>query len=174
MMTKVLVATASRHGSTAEIADTIGAILTGNGFLVEIRRMQDVDTLYPYDAYVLGSAVYMGSWLHDAQRFVDEHAELIRTRPTWLFSSGPIGRPPHDAASESFDSEQLTSETGARDHHLFGGRLDKSQLALRERALASVLRVPSGDYREWDAVAAWATAIARSLGDLQRADTAKS
>jgi len=103
----------------------------------------------------------MGSWLRAAQRFLDLHAELIRTRPTWLFSSGPIGGP-HDATNE-FDASDLVAETAARDHHLFGGRLAKEHLALTERALAGLLRVPEGDYREWDAVVAWATAIARSL-----------
>jgi menaquinone-dependent protoporphyrinogen oxidase len=173
-MTKVLVAAASKHGSTEEIAEAIGEVLRAHGLEVDVKRMEDVDTVFPYDAYVLGSAVYMESWLRAAHRFVDLHAELIRTRPTWLFSSGPIGRPPHAAASESFDAADLIAETGARDHHLFGGRLDKEHLALPERAFAGLLRVPEGDYREWDAVAAWATAIARSLAVEARAQPAVS
>src|SRR4051812_11266359 len=127
-MTKVLVATASRHGATAEIGESIAVLLRGYGLEVDVRRMEDVDTLYPYDAFVLGSAVYMGSWLRTAHRFVDEHAELIRSRPTWLFSSGPIGRPPHEAPSESFDADELVQETNARGHQLFGGRLDTARL----------------------------------------------
>jgi menaquinone-dependent protoporphyrinogen oxidase len=162
-MTNILVASASRHGSTEEIARAIGGVLLVHGLSVDVKRMEDVDTVFPYEAYVLGSAVYMGSWLRGAHRFVDLHAELIRTRPTWLFSSGPTGRPPHDGASESFDVADLIGETGARDHQLFGGRLDKEHLALPERAFAGLLRVPEGDCREWDAVVAWATAIARSL-----------
>ncbi len=160
-MTNVLVASASKHGATDEIARAIGGVLLAHGLSVDVKSMEDVDTAFPYEAYVLGSAVYMGSWLRSAERFVDLHADLIRTRPTWLFSSGPIGRP-HDAASE-FDASDLVTETDARDHHLFGGRLAKEQLALTERALAGLLRVPEGDDREWDAVVAWATAIARSL-----------
>lgn len=162
-MTKVLVASASKHGSTDEIARAIGDVLRAHGLSVDVKRMEDVDTTFPYEAYVLGSAVYMGGWLREAHRFVERHAELIRTRPTWLFSSGPLGKPPHDAASDSFEAADLVLETGARDHHLFGGVLDKKQLALHERALAGLVRVPEGDYREWDAVIAWATAIARSL-----------
>jgi menaquinone-dependent protoporphyrinogen oxidase len=162
-MTNVLVASASRHGSTEEIARVIGDVLLAHGLSVDVKRMEDVDTTFPYETYVLGSAVYMGSWLRAAHHFVDRHAELIRTRPTWLFSSGPLGRPPHDAAGEPFDAADLIAETGARDHHLFGGRLDKERLTLPERAVAGLQRVPEGDYREWDAVAAWATAIARSL-----------
>ena len=162
-MTKVLVATASKHGSTEEIAAAIGEVLLAHGLDVDLKRMEDVDTVFPYDAYVLGSAVYVGGWLRRATRFVDEHAELISTRPTWLFSSGPIGNPPHAAAADSFDAADLVDLTQARDHRQFGGKLDKTELSLGERAAAGLLRVPGGDYRQWDAITAWATAIGRAL-----------
>jgi menaquinone-dependent protoporphyrinogen oxidase len=162
-MTKVLVASASKHGSTEEIAEAIGEVLRAHGLEVDVKRMEDVDTVFPYDAYVLGSAVYVGSWLRRATKFVDEHAELISTRPTWLFSSGPIGDPPHAAADDVFNAVDLVDRTRARDHRNFGGKLDKGHLSLGERAAAGLLRVPSGDYRQWDAVTAWATAIGRSL-----------
>jgi menaquinone-dependent protoporphyrinogen oxidase len=165
----VLVAFASKHGATEEIAQTIGEVLQAQGVDVEVKRMEDVDTVMPYSAFVLGSAIYVGSWLRTAREFVDEHAETISRRPTWLFSSGPIGSPPHPAASESFDGTGLAQTTQAREHRVFGGRLDKKQLALTERALAGALRVPGGDYREWDAVAAWATAIARVVSAEQAA-----
>ena len=71
--------------------------------------------------------------------------------------------PPHPAASDAFDVTDIASATHARDHHLFGGKLDRDNLHLTEKALTRALRVPGGDYREWDAVAAWATAIARVL-----------
>ena len=120
-MTKVLVASASKHGSTEEIAEAVGEILRAHGLQVDVKRMEDVDTVFPYDAYVLGSAVYVGSWLRRATTFLDEHAELISTRPTWLFSSGPIGDPPHVAAEELFDAVDLVDRTHARDHRQFGG-----------------------------------------------------
>jgi menaquinone-dependent protoporphyrinogen oxidase len=162
-MTKVLVAFASKHGSTEEIAKTIGEVLLAHELDVDVKRMADVDTVFPYDAFVLGSAVYMGSWMRGATRFLDEHDELISTRPTWLFSSGPIGSPPRGAGEESFDHGALVDRTRARDHRQFGGKLDKAQLSLGQRATTGLLRVPYGDYREWDAITAWATAIARAL-----------
>jgi menaquinone-dependent protoporphyrinogen oxidase len=159
----VLVAYETKHGGTQEIAEAIGEVLSAQGVGAEVRRMEDVDTVMPYEAFVLGSAIYMGSWMRGAHRFLDEHAEILAVRPTWLFSSGPIGSPPHPAAEDAFDVTDLVQSVNAREHHLFGGRLDKHQLGLAERALAGALRVPAGDYREWDAVAAWATAIARVL-----------
>src|SRR5204862_6790226 len=128
------------------------------GVQVEVKRMQDIDSVMPYEAFVIGSAIYMGNWLRGALEFVDEHRDVIVRRPTWLFSSGPIGSHPAE-----FDIAAIAEKTRARDHHLFGGRLDREQLGLMERAVTRAVHAPSGDYREWDAVAAWATAIARAL-----------
>lgn len=166
MSPTVLVAVSSRHGSTDELARKIAATIAEHGLAVDVRPMDEVDTVFPYEALVLGSAVYMGRWLRDAREFVDLHRDGILTRPTWLFSSGPIG---DSAGAEPFDAEALVRKTGARDHHLFGGRLVKSSLNLRERAFAGLLHVPEGDYREWAAAAAWATAIARTLADQRAA-----
>jgi menaquinone-dependent protoporphyrinogen oxidase len=159
----VLVAFASKHGATEEIARSIGEVLDAQGLNVEVKRMEEVDTVLPYDAFVLGSAIYMGNWLHEARSFVDDHREVLALRPTWLFSSGPIGTPPDETKSEPLGIPKLVSTTQASGHQLFGGKLDKAELGLAERALAGALRVPAGDYREWAVVAAWATAIARTL-----------
>jgi menaquinone-dependent protoporphyrinogen oxidase len=166
MSRTVLVASSSRHGATDELARALAATIAGQGLAVDVRGMDDVDTVFPYDALVLGSAVYMGRWTAEARRFVDLHEPGIRTRPTWLFSSGPIGEL---AGAAPFDAEELLRRTGAREHHLFGGRLAKEQLGLRERAVAGLLHVPEGDDREWAAAAAWATAIARTLADERAA-----
>jgi menaquinone-dependent protoporphyrinogen oxidase len=166
MSVKILVAASSRHGATDELAQMIGSTIAQHGLVVDVRQMDDVDTVFPYDALVLGSAVYMGRWLSEARQFVDVHEGGILSRPTWLFSSGPIGT---SAGADTFDADALVRRTGARDHHLFGGRLLKGSLGLRERAVARLLRVPDGDHREWAAAAAWATAIARTLADERAA-----
>jgi menaquinone-dependent protoporphyrinogen oxidase len=166
MSVNILVAASSRHGATNELAQMIGSTIAQHGLVVDVRQMDDVDTVFPYDALVLGSAVYMGRWLSEARQFVDLHEGGILSRPTWLFSSGPIGT---SAGADTFDADALVRRTGARDHHLFGGRLLKGSLGLRERAVARLLRVPDGDHREWAAAAAWATAIARTLADERAA-----
>jgi menaquinone-dependent protoporphyrinogen oxidase len=162
-MTNVLVATASRHGATDEIARTIGEVLADAGLEVSVAPMGEVDDLAPYDAYVLGSAIYLGRWLREARSFVEDYHELLSTRPTWLFSSGPV----HDglAPADRFDPHELMERVGARDHCLISGRLDSNLLGLRERAVVKLVRAEDGDHREWDTVAAWATAIARTLDD---------
>src|SRR5579862_3761524 len=161
-MTDVLVAYASRHGSTEEIAHAIGAELSSRGLSVDVRPVDEVGSLGTYSAYVLGSAVYMGSWLPTAREFLDSHRGALAARPTWLFSSGPVNEPVVNG-SAAFDATQLVAAVQARDHHLFGGRLDSRTLGLRERLIARLVRARDGDQRDWAIVTAWAIAIGRAL-----------
>lgn len=158
-MITVLVAFASRHGATDELAHAIGHELSHAGLSVDVRPMDEVEALDGYSSLVLGSAVYLGSWLPSARTFLERHREPIATKPTWLFSSGPIAGLP----AKPFDASELVAATHARDHHLFGGRLDRHSLNLIERLVARAGRSNEGDYREWPIAAAWATAISRSL-----------
>lgn len=158
-MADVLVAFASRHGATGELAHAIGQELSHAGLSVDVGPMDEVDALDGYAALVLGSAVYLGSWLPTARAFLELHRELIATKPTWLFSSGPIG----DSPGRPFDASALVAATHARDHHLFGGRIDRRSLNVLERIVARVGSPQTGDYRDWAVAAAWSTAISRSL-----------
>jgi menaquinone-dependent protoporphyrinogen oxidase len=87
---RVLVTAASRHGATAEIAQAIGDALCGRGLDVTVMPVEDVSTVEPYGAVVLGSAVYAGHWLRPASAFVATHTRALASRPVWLFSSGPV------------------------------------------------------------------------------------
>jgi menaquinone-dependent protoporphyrinogen oxidase len=159
---RILVSAASRHGSTAEIAARIAEKLrTGPEDTVDLLRAGEVGDTTPYDAVVLGSAVYMGRWLDDARNL----AELIAARPprlVWLFSSGPIGDPakPDEDPAEVGD---IAKTTHARGHRLFAGRLDRHRLSFGEKAVVMALRVPDGDFRDWDAIDTWSTEIAAEL-----------
>jgi menaquinone-dependent protoporphyrinogen oxidase len=93
----VLVAAASKHGATAEIAARIGADLTAGGLDVAVMKLRDVEDVSRYEAVVVGSAVYFGQWMREARTFVDTHAQELAERPVWLFASGSIvGNPPPD------------------------------------------------------------------------------
>jgi menaquinone-dependent protoporphyrinogen oxidase len=160
----VVVAAASRHGATAEIASTVGAVLQDRGVPAVVVPIEEVETLDGYDAVVLGSAVYMGRWLEPARRFAAEHATELAARPTWLFSSGPVGEPAKPPAEDAVDVSEIERATRARGHRVFPGRIARSSLGLAERAVVGALRVPDGDYRDWDAVAAFAQEVADAVG----------
>jgi menaquinone-dependent protoporphyrinogen oxidase len=159
----VLVAVASRHGSTEEIARAIGASLKERGLDAEVVRVDEVDDVAGYDAVVLGSAVYAGRWLESARRFVDEHVSELATLPIWLFSSGPIGAPPKPESEEAVHVDKVMSLTHAREHRLFAGQLVRSRLSFAERAVTRAFHAPEGDFRDWDEIDAWAGEIAEAL-----------
>jgi menaquinone-dependent protoporphyrinogen oxidase len=164
---RILVAVASRHGATREIAERIAIVLRDQvgeepDGSVHVRDAAEVQDVAGYDAYVIGSAVYMGRWLDAARDFVERHADAFAGRPTWIFSSGPIGEPPKPV-EESVDATEIAARTRARDHRVFAGRLDRSGLGFAERAVAAALRAPYGDFRDWNGIEAWGRAIADSL-----------
>jgi menaquinone-dependent protoporphyrinogen oxidase len=166
---RVLVVVASRHGSTAEIGAALAHALhdcaAGRsaglvGVAVPVEQHPDPA---PFDAVVVGSAVYAGRWLESAREYAATHAGLLRTRPTWLFSSGPIGEPPFPP-DEPHDVAPLGQLLGARGHAVFPGRLDPARLSVGERAMVTAMRAPVGDFRDWAAVRAWGADLARAIG----------
>ncbi len=161
MTMQVLVAYATKHGSTGEIAAAIGATLRDAGLDIDVRNARDVKTLAPYGAVILGSALYSAHWQHDANRFVKRHLAELQRRPVWLFSSGPL-----DYSAE-FDDIPLTEHVapdvapvGARGHRTFGGRLLEGTPGV-DASLLATHRI--GDFRNWAHIEAWARAIAATL-----------
>jgi menaquinone-dependent protoporphyrinogen oxidase len=160
---RVLVVVASRHGSTREIAVALGRAIqyagSATGMTAVVLPAEQRPDAGQFDAVVVGSAVYAGRWLPSARDYVTACAGPLRNRPVWLFSSGPIGSPPYPP-EESYDVAPLTALIGARAHSTFPGRLEKRLLTFGERAMVTAMRAPVGDFRDWEAVAAWGAEIA--------------
>jgi menaquinone-dependent protoporphyrinogen oxidase len=159
---RVLVTVASKHGATGEIGEIIAGVLRDAGMEVESHPPEAVRTLEGTDAVVLGSAIYAGRWLEPARAFAKRHADGLVERPVWLFSSGPIGDPPMPA-EEPTEPLALAQELGAREHRIFAGRLDRSQLGFMERTITRALKAAEGDFRDLDAIRGWADGIAAEL-----------
>jgi menaquinone-dependent protoporphyrinogen oxidase len=164
-MSRVLVTAASRHGATHEIAEAIAAGLARRGVRAVARRAEDLTDLDGYDAYVIGSAVYVGRWLATARELVEAHAETLAARPVWMFSSGPLG-PPEALKPEGdpVDADDMIRAARAVEHRVFAGRLDRSLLGLAEKAVVVAVRAPEGDFRDWEAIDGYAADIADRLG----------
>lgn len=160
---RILVVPASKHGGTAEIGRAIARTLREEGLDVDVSQPEHLHDLSIYGGFVLGSALYLGRWLPAAERFVHRFDGAIRTRPTWLFSSGPLGpgHPPEPIEADRVD--RLLTATGAIEHRVFGGRLEIDRLEGADRFLAGWIQVPEGDHRDWDDIAGWTRSIATHL-----------
>jgi menaquinone-dependent protoporphyrinogen oxidase len=159
---KVLLTVASRHGATEEIGETIAGVLRDAGLAVQTPPPDAIASLDDFDAVILGSAVYAGRWIDGARRFSERHHAELRNKPVWLFSSGPIGEP-LAPLEESADGVRLARDLDARDHRTFAGRIDPDALGWVERTITRMVKAPDGDFRDWEAIRAWADEIAGSL-----------
>lgn len=160
---KILVAAASKHGSTLEIAEAIGAELRRAGFTVDVRNAAQKSSLAGYDAAVLGSAIYMGSWLAEARNLLTENQVALAQMPVWLFSSGPLGAENPQPVGDPQQVPELLALVQARGHQNFVGKLEKSSLGMGEKMMVKAVKAPYGDFRDWQAITAWAREIAAVL-----------
>lgn len=158
----VLVAYASKHGSTAEVAEGITDALVDRHVAVELLAATDVRDVARYDAVIVGSAVYYGRWLAAAHGLLVQHRQELLAKPVWVFSVGRIPqRPEIDIAAPQV--VWLLATSGAREHQSFAGRLTPAGLDWRERSAVRVVRAPYGDYLDWPQIVAWAEGIADEL-----------
>ncbi|MBO1334413.1 flavodoxin domain-containing protein [Streptomyces sp. VRA16 Mangrove soil] len=160
---RVLVAYGSKYGSTAEIADRIGDVLSKSGCATAVcparEAVQDVSA---YDAVVLGGALYAGHWHRDARRFARRARRALGSRPVWLFSSGPLDP---SAAERDIPPvpgvRRIADRLDANGHITFGGRLDEHARGRMARMLVDSGK--GGDFRDIAQITGWAERIAREL-----------
>lgn len=190
-MTKVLVVYGSRHGGTKGIAERIGEVLRTRGVDATVApadRVNAMDVLVA-DAFIVGSGVYMGSWLDEPLEFLKRNQATLASRPTWLFSSGPLlgstkSTPGADPVTDALGPadgpgsggrkkvEALSAVIHPREHRVFLGAYDPKDppKAFSERLVrmmpAARNILPAGDFRNWEDIEAWAREIAATLAPV--------
>jgi menaquinone-dependent protoporphyrinogen oxidase len=162
---KVMVACASKHGSTEGIAEAIAERLSQLGHDAVAVRVADAPDLTGVHAVVLGSAIYLGSWMKEATDFAEVNADVLSRLPVWLFSSGPLGTEVEDEEEQPRQLADLRERLRPRGHRMFFGALDRSNLGFGERMMVKAVKAPDGDFRDWNAISAWADEIARELAE---------
>ena len=172
MTASILVAYATRYGSTQEVAEAVATTLREQGLAVDIQPMRDVRTLDRYGAVVLGAPLYIGHWHKDALQFLSQQRQALAERPVAIFALGPAttgDEQEWQSARENLDQELakyswLTPATV----EMFGGKYDPSKLSVSHKLLtalpASPLHgLPASDLRDWTAIRAWAKDLVAKL-----------
>jgi menaquinone-dependent protoporphyrinogen oxidase len=151
---RVLVAYGSKMGGTKGLAEMLGTDLVDLGHEVDVRPARDVADIEPYDAIMVGGALYYFiSWHKDARSFVRRHRKVLQQKPVWLFSSGPLDESATEKEIPPIRSvRKAMARVGARGHVTFGGRLEEKQGNL-----------PVGDWRDPEHVRHWAETISGEL-----------
>lgn len=161
-MTKILVAYATKYGSTGDIARAIGETLAETGAETGVLPVRQVTDVRPYDRVVLGTPVFMGRPMRAAVRFASRFGPELRQKKTALFSVGLQMRedtPENRTSAMEFLVPLREALGGPADTGLFAGRIDPSRFGFLLRIFAKIEKTglfAAGDWRDWDAIRNWA------------------
>jgi len=165
MKDKVLVAYASTHGSTQEVAEAVTATLREHGLAVDLQLARDVRSLAGYGAVVLAAPLYMFHLHKDALRFLSRHQQaLAGGLPFAVCAGGPFGEGNGTEWAEV--RKQLDQELAKFPWlkpvavEVIGGRFDPARLRLPWSLVPALRRMPASDLRDWEAIRGWAAALA--------------
>ena len=160
MLARVLVAYATKLGSNAEIAQAIAVVLRESGHHASAVPAREVKAIDGWDAVILGSALYAAHWQKDARRFATRFRAQLEARPLWLWGSGPLDpRLAREDLPITQHGAEITKGLGVLGHRTFGGRLAEDA-----PIDVQVLKThPIGDFRDWEAIRAYARQIAGEL-----------
>jgi len=162
---KILIAYASEFGTTSEVAVAIGDVLCQEGNTVETKWVKNVKNLNDYDAVIIGSAIQYDCWMPEAAEFVTANQDTLRKLPvayffTCLVLSMQNEKAEKKAMTISDKLYALVPQVKPVSVGRFAGVLDYSKMSfftlLFFKVMLSILGVKEGDYRDWDAIRAWA------------------
>jgi menaquinone-dependent protoporphyrinogen oxidase len=161
MSGRVLVAYATKHGSTREVAEAVAETLREYGLDVDTLAADRVDQLAPYDAVVIGGAVYMGLWHPAAAEFLQRHRKRLAELPVAVFGMGP--RTMEESAEKETRAQldkalERVPEVRPGAVAVFGGVIDPKRLRFPFN------RMPASDARDRAAIRAWAGTVGEAFG----------
>lgn len=175
MSNKILVAYATRGGTTADVAEAIAVTLIENGGQAEVHPVQAVTTLEPYGAVVVGSAIQGKQWLPEAVQFVQTHRAELSHKPFAAFLvcltlalNNEEWREKANVAEWLAPVRTLVTPIS---EGYFAGVLNIStipSISDRLKFRASVMSGlwSEGDHRDWEAIHAWAKDLAAKLASM--------
>jgi menaquinone-dependent protoporphyrinogen oxidase len=164
-MKKLLVAYATRTGTTAEVAAEIGRVLEAKGFAVEVRKLAEVVSLDGYAAAVIGAPINGMRWHPEASAFVAANKAALGAVPVACFYLSYIAFAGGREAwkrSISKGMDEVGASVQAVSIGAFGGAL-AGPLPAPMRLLFGIEKGQSLDKRDWDAIRAWASGLGERL-----------
>jgi menaquinone-dependent protoporphyrinogen oxidase len=158
----ILVAYATRHGSTEEVAAAVAAHLRESGLEAKLVPAVDVETLDGYDGVVLGGALYMGRLHHDARRLLKRFHRGLATMPFAAFAMGPLTMKAQDVAGSRKQLGAALAKVPDVEPFavaIFGGVIHQDEHHFPFN------QMPESDARDWEAIRAWSAELAQVFAE---------
>ena len=153
-MSRILVAYATKNGSTREVAEAIAATLHDRGVAVDVHPARGIrGAVAGWNLVVVGAPIYSGRCHRDAHRFLKRHRDELRQIPVVVFGMGPRYGGRGGVAAFAFPARPRSRQAewlAPVETAVFGG-VDPAKRADQARR----------DLRDWDAIRAWAADIPR-------------
>jgi menaquinone-dependent protoporphyrinogen oxidase len=170
-MAGVLVAYATKYGSTKEVADVVADQLRRHGLEVDVRAASDVRDVSAYSAVVVGGALYFFRWRRQARALLSRNRKALELLPVAVFGVGPI-----EDTAEQFEGARGQLERALAKQPwltpvsiaVFGGRFDPTGLRFPDNNPA-MRDMAAVDLRDWDAIRVWADTLPGAFGVAQPA-----
>jgi menaquinone-dependent protoporphyrinogen oxidase len=161
---KLLIAYASKYGSTGGVAEAISKELCNNGSSVDLRLAKDVTDLSSYRAVIVGSPIYRGKWMSDAVDFLEDNSGILSKVPVAYFVVCMTMRDPTEKNRKetlAYMESVLNSVPQVKPVKigLFAGALDYSKISWLMRKILKSKGLPEGDFRDWKTIRAWASGL---------------
>ena len=167
---KILVAYATKAGSTAEVAAEIGRVVESkSGCKVDVHPVGKLKEVDGYDAVIIGSGIRAGKWLPEATKFVEKHRDALSQIPLAFFTVCLTLKDDTEENRRTVAAylDPVREVVQPVEVGLFAGAMDYSKLPFILRLMMKAMKAPQGDFRDWEAIRAWADSICPLL--LQRA-----
>ncbi|MHB1016510.1 MAG: flavodoxin domain-containing protein [Coriobacteriia bacterium] len=163
MSKRVLVAYATRTGSTTGVAEAIGRTLGERGYAVDVKPLREKPSPGGYDAVVMGSAINGAAWLPEAMSWLESNTTVLRDVPTAAFCVHSMngGSDEKQTRKRTAYLDKVRSAVKPVAEGFFLGRgpsADDSSLIARW-AFKTFGGTAEGDARDWDKIKAWAEGL---------------
>ncbi|MDE4908958.1 flavodoxin domain-containing protein [Methanogenium marinum] len=162
---RVLIAYATKYGTTKEIAEEIQDVLAENGIESDLTNVMETGIIDSYDAVILGSPVYMGKMLVEAREFCQHYRPYLKNIWLAIFVDGISCCNPGEtntspliaAIRDMHEYVRPVMEMG------FSGAFSPVNLSEADAQIADMVHPPVGDFRDHEAIRIWAREIVSAI-----------